>query len=107
LKFEAVASGNTPRFLDDVDASIINNNFAVEADLKLDDALFHESATAKPYINIIAVKSGNADRSELQKLVEIYHSEDVENFIIETYKGSSIPTFVPLDELLNYKDSWK
>lgn len=107
LKFEAVAAGNTPRFLDDVDASIINNNFAVEADLKLDDALFHESATAKPYINIIAVKSGNADRPELQKLVEIYHSEDVENFIIETYKGSSIPTFVPLEELLNYKDAWK
>jgi len=107
LKFEAVAAGNTPRFLDDVDASIINNNFAVEADLKLDDALFHESATAKPYINIIAVKSGNEDRPELQKLVDIYHSEDVEKFIIETFKGSSIPTFVPLDELLNYKDAWK
>lgn len=107
LQFEAVAAGNTPRFLDDVDASIINNNFAVEADLKLDEALFHESATAKPYINIIAVKSGNADRPELQKLVEIYHTKEVEDFIIETFKGSSIPTFVSLEELLNYKDAWK
>lgn len=107
LKFEPVAAGNTPRFLDDVDASIINNNFAVEADLKLNEALFHESATAKPYINIIAVKTGDADRPELQKLVEIYHSEEVEQFIIDTFKGSSIPTFVSLDELLNYKDAWK
>ncbi|KIL50010.1 MetQ/NlpA family ABC transporter substrate-binding protein [Jeotgalibacillus soli] len=106
LQFEAVAAGNTPRFLDDVDASIINNNFAVEAGLTLEDALFHESATAKPYINIIAVKKGDADRPELQKLVEIYHSEEVENFIIEEYKGSSIPTFVSLEELLNYKDAW-
>ena len=106
LKIEAVAAGNTPRFLDDVDASIINNNFAVEADLALDEALFHESATAKPYINIIAAQTGDADRPELQQLVEIYHSEDVEKFIIDTYKGSSIPTFVSLEELLNYKDSW-
>lgn len=107
LKFEAVAAGNTPRFLDDVDASIINNNFAVEADLKLEDALFHESATAKPYINIIAAKTGDGDRAELQKLVEIYHSEEVEKFIIDTFKGSSIPTFVSLEELKNYKDAWK
>jgi D-methionine transport system substrate-binding protein len=107
LKIEAVAAGNTPRFLDDVDASIINNNFAVEADLVLDEALFHESATAKPYINIIAAQTGDADRPELQQLVEIYHSEEVEKFIIEEYKGSSIPTFVSLEELLNYKDSWK
>lgn len=107
LKFEAVAAGNTPRFLDDVDASVINNNFAVEADIALDEALFHESATAKPYINIIAAQTGDADRPELQQLVEIYHSEEVEKFIIEEYKGSSIPTFVSLDELLNYKASWK
>jgi D-methionine transport system substrate-binding protein len=107
LKIEAVAAGNTPRFLDDVDASIINNNFAIEASLELDNALFHESATAKPYINIIAVKTGDSDRPELQKLVEIYHSKEVEDFIIEKYKGSSIPTFVSLEELLNYKDSWK
>lgn len=107
LKIEAVAAGNTPRFLDDVDASIINNNFAIEANLELKDALFHESATAKPYINIIAVKTGDSDRPELQKLVEIYHSKEVEDFIIEKYKGSSIPTFVSLEELLNYKDSWK
>jgi len=107
LKIEAVAAGNTPRFLDDADASIINNNFAVEAGLKLEDALFHEDATAKPYINIIAAQTGDADRPELQKLVEIYHSEEVEKFIIDTFKGSSIPTFVPLEELLNYKDAWK
>ncbi|MGE6487571.1 MetQ/NlpA family ABC transporter substrate-binding protein [Paenisporosarcina sp. NPDC076898] len=107
LKIEPVAAGNTPRFLDDADASIINNNFAVEADLKLEDALFHESATAKPYINIIAAQSGDVDRPELQKLVEIYHSEKVEKFIIDTFKGSSIPTFVSLEELKNYKDSWK
>ncbi len=106
IKLELVAAGNTPRFLEDVDASIINNNFAVEADLTLEDALFHESATAKPYINIIAAKKGDEDRDDLKKLVEIYQSKEVEDFINETFKGNTIPAFVSLEELVNYQDAW-
>ena len=106
IKLELVAAGNTPRFLEDVDASIINNNFAVEAGLTLKDALFHESATAKPYINIIAVKKGDKDREDLQKLVEIYQSKEVEGFIEKTFKGNTIPAYVSLEELVNYQDAW-
>ncbi|RRN74009.1 MetQ/NlpA family ABC transporter substrate-binding protein [Peribacillus simplex] len=106
LKIKPVAAGNTPRLLDDADASAINNNFAVEAGLTLKDSLFHESKTAKPYINIIAVKKGNADRPELKKLVELYHSKEVEAFIKKTFKGNTIPAYVSVDELLNYQDAW-
>ncbi|WP_110926260.1 MetQ/NlpA family ABC transporter substrate-binding protein [Bacillus massiliglaciei] len=106
LKIQPVAAGNTPRLMDDADASIINNNFAVEAGLTLEDALFHESETAKPYINIIAVKKGDADRPELQKLVELYQSKKVEDFIKKTFKGNTIPAYVTVDELLNYQDAW-
>ncbi|AXN39294.1 MetQ/NlpA family ABC transporter substrate-binding protein [Peribacillus butanolivorans] len=106
LKIQPVAAGNTPRLLDDADASAINNNFAVEAGLTLKDALFHESKTAKPYINIIAVKKGNADRPELQKLVELYQSKEVEAFIEKTFKGNTIPAYVSVDELVNYQDAW-
>ena len=106
LKIQPVAAGNTPRLLDDADASAINNNFAVEAGLTLKDSLFHESKTAKPYINIIAVKKGNADRPELQKLVELYQSKEVEAFIEKTFKGNTIPAYVSVDELVNYQDAW-
>ncbi|MFE4242122.1 MetQ/NlpA family ABC transporter substrate-binding protein [Peribacillus butanolivorans] len=106
LKIKPVAAGNTPRLLDDADASAINNNFAVEAGLTLKDALFHESKTAKPYINIIAVKKGNADRPELQKLVKLYQSKEVEAFIEKTFKGNTIPAYVSVDELVNYQDAW-
>ncbi|MBK5498880.1 MetQ/NlpA family ABC transporter substrate-binding protein [Peribacillus sp. TH14] len=106
LKIKPVAAGNTPRLLDDADASAINNNFAIEAGLTLKEALFHESKTAKPYINIIAVKKGNADRPELQKLVELYQSKEVEAFIEKTFKGNTIPAYVSVDELVNYQDAW-
>ncbi|WP_082630288.1 MetQ/NlpA family ABC transporter substrate-binding protein [Peribacillus muralis] len=106
LKIKPVAAGSTPRLLDDADASTINSNFAVEAGLTLKDSLFHESKTAKPYINIIAVKKGDTDRPELKKLVELYQSKEVEAFIKKTYKGSSIPAYVTVDELMNYQDAW-
>lgn len=106
LKIKPVLAGNTPRLLDDADASAINNNFAIEAGLTLKEALFHESKTAKPYINIIAVKKGNADRPELQKLVELYQSKEVEAFIEKTFKGNTIPAYVSVDELVNYQDAW-
>ena len=106
MKIQPVAAGNTPRLLDDADASAINNNFAVEAGLTLKDSLFHESKTAKPYINIIAVKKGNADRPELQKLVKLYQSKKVEAFIEKTFEGNTIPAYVSVDELVNYQDAW-
>lgn len=63
-----MVAGQIPRALDDVDAAAINNGVAVEAKLDpLNDAIFLESDTAKPYINIIAVRKGDTDRAALKK----------------------------------------
>ena len=44
-----------------------------------------------PYVNIIAVKSGNENSEAIQTLVDVLHSEEIQNFIIETYKGAVVP----------------
>ncbi|AQY50672.1 NLPA lipoprotein [Listeria weihenstephanensis FSL R9-0317] len=107
LTIKPMVAGQIPRALDDVDAAAINNGVAVEAKLDpLNDAIFLESDTAKPYINIIAVRKGDTDRAALKKIVEIYHSDEMKKFIDNTYKGSSIPAFVPLSELETYKETW-
>jgi D-methionine transport system substrate-binding protein len=94
-----VEAANTPRVMEDVDASIINNGVAVEAGLGLKDALIHESKTAKPYINIIAARKEDQENEDLKKLVSIYQTDEVANFIIKTFNGNYIPTFIPLEEL--------
>lgn len=100
LKFELLVAAQTPRVLPDVDASIINNGIAVDAGFSpLDDAIFHEDETATPYINIIATQAKDKDDKVLNKIVDIYQSDDVKDFIIEEYKGNSIPTFVPLSNI--------
>ncbi|WP_099158948.1 MetQ/NlpA family ABC transporter substrate-binding protein [Virgibacillus ndiopensis] len=100
LQFETLVAAQTPRVLPDVDASIINNGIAVDAGFSpLDDSIFHESETATPYINIIAVNEEDKDNKVLQKLADIYQSDDVKQLIKEEYDGNQIPTFVSLDKI--------
>ncbi|USG66628.1 MetQ/NlpA family ABC transporter substrate-binding protein [Brevibacillus ruminantium] len=104
LEIVPVDGATTPRVMKDVAASIINNGTAVEAGFLLKDAVFHESATAKPYINVIATSRANENREDLQKLVAIYQSKEVSDFITETYKGNYLPTKVTVEELRKFKD---
>ncbi len=57
---QGAGGGSDPRSLDDVDAAVINGNYAISSGLKpAKDALFLESATNNPYGNFLAVKKGN------------------------------------------------
>ncbi|GAA4793712.1 MetQ/NlpA family ABC transporter substrate-binding protein [Streptomyces ziwulingensis] len=94
LKFKELEAAQTPRSLDDVDAAVINGNYAIEADLKpADDALVLESAKNNPNSNLLAVKEGNEDDPRVKKLAELLNSPEVKKFIEDKYAGSVIPTF--------------
>ncbi|WP_106495665.1 MetQ/NlpA family ABC transporter substrate-binding protein [Lentibacillus sp. Marseille-P4043] len=100
IQIETLVAAQTPRVLPDVDASIINNGIAVDAGFSpLEDSIYHEDETATPYINIIAVQTKDKDDEVLNKLAEIYQSDDVADFIMEERNGNSIPTFVPLSKI--------
>ncbi|TSB47634.1 MetQ/NlpA family ABC transporter substrate-binding protein [Alkalicoccobacillus porphyridii] len=103
LKLTEVVPANAPRLMQDVDAAVINNGIAVDAGLSpTEDSLAREDETATPYINIIAARTDNADDPALQRLVEIYQSDEVKEFIEEEYQGATIPTYISLEELNNY-----
>lgn len=100
IEFVAVVPAQTPRALPDVAASVINNGIAADAGLSpLEDAIFVESETATPYLNIIAVQAKDKDNKTYKKVAELYQSEDTAKFIDEEYKGNLIPTFVPLSNI--------
>ena len=93
LKFQEVEAAQVPRTLDDVDAAIINSNFAMQVPLDpTKDALFIEDSTS-PYVNIIAVREGDENRPEIQALIKVLHSDEIKNFINEKYKGAVVPAF--------------
>ena len=93
LVFKEIEAPQLPRTLDDVDISVINTNWAMQADLMpTRDALFMEDKTS-PYVNILVVRQGDESRPEIQALMKALHSEAVKNFINEKYKGAIIPAF--------------
>ncbi|MFJ8751073.1 MetQ/NlpA family ABC transporter substrate-binding protein [Streptomyces sp. NPDC102441] len=94
LEFKEIEAATVPRALDDVDAAVINGNYAIEADLKPGkDSLVLEKAEGNPYANFLAVKDGNEDDPRVQKLAKLLNSDEVKKFIEDTYKGSIIPAF--------------
>ncbi|QNP73767.1 MetQ/NlpA family ABC transporter substrate-binding protein [Streptomyces roseirectus] len=94
LKFKEVEAAQTARSLDDVDAAVINGNYAIAADLKpATQAIVLESAKDSPYGNFLAVKEGNEKDPRVVKLAKLLTSPEVKKFIQDKYQGSVIPSF--------------
>ncbi|MBA9084427.1 D-methionine transport system substrate-binding protein [Fontibacillus solani] len=93
LSFIEVEAAMLPRQLEEVDLSLINTNYAIEADLNpTKDALFIEDKDS-PYTNILVARPDNKDSEAIQKLAKALTSDDVRKFIEDTYKGALVPVF--------------
>lgn len=93
FKFTAVEAAQLPRVLEDVDAAIINGNYALEAGINpAKDSILLEGKDS-PYANIISVKAGNETNENVLKLLKALQSEKVKQFIEENYNGGVVPAF--------------
>ncbi|WP_026882844.1 MetQ/NlpA family ABC transporter substrate-binding protein [Clostridium akagii] len=93
FKITELDAAQLPRTLDDVDISVINANYALQANLNpTKDALFLE-AKDSPYANIIAVKKGNENKPYIKALDKAINSPEIKKFIEDKYKGSIVPAF--------------
>ncbi|WP_344535463.1 MetQ/NlpA family ABC transporter substrate-binding protein [Streptomyces albiaxialis] len=94
LKFKELEAASVPRAFDDVDAAVINGNYAVDTGLNPSkDALAAEKVKGNPYANFLAVKDGNQDDPRIKKLARLLNSDEVERFIEDKYKGGIAPLF--------------
>jgi ABC transporter, substrate-binding protein len=91
-----VEAAQVPRSLQDVDVAVVNGNYAIEAGLKVKDALAVEDASseaANTYANIVAVKEGNEKNEEILALLDAIQSPEVKKFIEDKYEGAVVPLF--------------
>ena len=90
FKFYEIEAATLPRVLSDVDAAIINGNYAIPAGLVATrDGLFVEGADS-PYVNVIAVKEGNENNPAIKALIEALKSDEVAAFVAEKYKNGEV-----------------
>ena len=85
-----------PDSLKDVDLAVINGNYAIDAGLKIADALAIESAegeAATAYANVLTVKEGNEESEGVQALLAALESDEVKAFREEPHGGAVVLLF--------------
>lgn len=97
LDIKEIEAAQLARSLQDVDIAVINGNYSIEADLNpVTDSLAKEesdSVAAETFANIIAVRTGDEQRPEIQALVKALQSQEIKDFINEKYQGVVVPIF--------------
>ncbi|MFF4776921.1 MetQ/NlpA family ABC transporter substrate-binding protein [Microtetraspora fusca] len=94
IKFQPLEAAQLPRSLEDVDAAVINGNYALEAGLNPSgDALVLEKAEGNPYANGLVVAEGHESDPRIVTLSKLLTSPEVKQFIEDKYKGAVIPAF--------------
>lgn len=76
-----------------VAAAIINNDFVGDAGLTAEDAIFNDdpnSPASQPYINIWVASADDAENEDFAKLVEIWHSPEVEAAALAESGGTAV-----------------
>jgi len=76
---------------DEGDAVLINSNYALDVGLNpMEDSIAIEDSDS-PYGNVIAVRNGDEELEKIKILVEVLRSEEIQDFILETWEGSVVP----------------
>ena len=93
LQIREIDAAQLPRSLDDLDAAVINTNYAVPAGLiPGKDSIAIESAVNNPYNNFIAVREQDKDAPWVSKLVHAFQNDTIRQLIKDKLPGQ-IPAF--------------
>ena len=94
IKFVELEAAQVARVVNEVEYVILNGNYALEAGYSVGkDSIAYESSdsvAAKTYVNIIGVKEGNENSDKIKALVTVLKSDEIKNFIENTYDGAVI-----------------
>ena len=93
FEFIELDSAQIPRQLGELDAAAINTNFALEAGyIPAEDSIFIEP-TDSPFVNLVASRTENENDEAITQFLEIYHSDEVKEFIEQEFPGSLVPSW--------------
>ncbi|MEX2784259.1 MetQ/NlpA family ABC transporter substrate-binding protein [Streptococcus sp. H49] len=98
LDIKELDASQTARALSSADAAIVNNSYAVEAGVDYDTSLYTEEVNdaSEQWINVIAAQADwkDSDKADIiNKLVKVYHTDEVKKVIDETSEGIDQPVW--------------
>lgn len=97
IQFIETEAANITSLLPDVEAAVINCNFALDFGLNPgQDAIFMDNVDIyddDSYFNLIAAKKGTEDNEVYKKVVAAYQTEAVKEVYKDAFKGAYIPAW--------------
>jgi len=94
IHIKELDAGIVGRSIDDVDAAVINTDWAVKSGIKIpQERIAQEKVTGNPYRNFIAVNEKDANAPWVHALVESYQQPNVASEILAVYHGATLPAW--------------
>ncbi|MBF6979280.1 MetQ/NlpA family ABC transporter substrate-binding protein [Tuanshanicoccus lijuaniae] len=101
FKFEELDAAQVATALKDVDAAVINTNYALDNGLSIKDAVFSDveklSEVSESYKNAVVARKDKAKEALYLHVVSLYQSDDVADKISEITKGANIAAWTDKD----------
>ena len=95
IKIKELAADQTARSLNDVDAAVINTNYAQAAGINYKSAIFVEpiNKDSKQWVNVIAAKGDQKNNKLYRDVVKAYQTEKTKQEIKKLYGNAEIPAW--------------
>lgn len=95
IEIQELEAAQVARVKDEAAFVVLNGNYALEAGFSVaHDAVAYEksdSVAAKTYVNVLVTKEGNENNEGIQALTEVLKSQEIKQYIIDTYDGAVVP----------------
>ncbi len=94
INFVELEAAQVARVVGEVEYVVLNGNYALESGFSVGkDSIAYESSdsfAAKTYVNIIGVLEGKENSPKIKELVGVLRSDEIKNFIKDTYDGAVV-----------------
>lgn len=93
VEIKELDAGVVGRAITDLDAAVVNTDWALKSGLSPDDRIAQEPVADNPYRNFIAVKAGTENEAWVKTLVAAYQNDAVKAEFDRVYKGTGISAY--------------
>lgn len=94
IEFVEVEANLVPTVKEDVDIAVINGNYALDAGLSADDAIYKESKyDDNSYYCLIAARAEDKDNPVFKRIVEAYQTQETIDIYNNEFKGFFVPAW--------------
>ncbi len=93
VEIKELDAGVVGRAIEDLDAAVVNTDWALKSGLSAEDRIAQEPVDDNPYRNFIAVKTGSENEAWVKTLVSSYQNDAVKAEFDRVYKGTGISAY--------------